>query len=536
MTLRLQNRFQVLSEPEQDESNTRDRQQGKTLSFPTSLAKTYFKLFQTVHHLEILNSAFQNKQLPPGMTKQVIKLTTFIKPACPNSTTRERVSNMTNNWMKEILKILIEHYEQTKSTLLDIREPFHADAFDRATSWAKARYKRKFTNSSVDTVKALLLSDQIGDPPLTSSPVIPIMGRQLSVSANVIGTSSSPVVGPVLEPFAPQDSLGVELGPSENSFRGIEEQPVNRTSTTTPPVTERVLPLEPNTSIGDGINGKTGAGRVTPRVVLNKLPNTNTSVHRVNFDLILSSPIGSNQSGEPPGVLTNQDPEMSGTGMTGPNVQVDNQTIQPQSESTSSIRMDPGSPPGGDPTFFPTRHTRQNWALTVEKPIIFLGDSNLSRIPKFSNGNIQIDSFPGATFHHLTQIVKEVPVNEQVQLLVISVGILNCYKLHDPITIWKQFQDLHRTCKTIFPKALIYIAQITCSSSLDQGVIDRAHDFNNRVQNKCRHFLPILDAQDFQVNARDKIHWLKKTAIAMFDFWMGCLNSLEGMKVLPARR
>lgn len=165
----------------------------------------------------------------------------------------------------------------------------------------------------------------------------------------------------------------------------------------------------------------------------------------------------------------------------------------------------------------------------------------MSRILNFSNCNIQINSFPGATFHHLTQIVKEVPVNQQVQLVFLSVGILNCYKLHEPTTIWKQFQNLHRACKAVFPKALIYIAQIMCSHSLDQGVIDRAHGgvidrahgFNSKVENSCHHFLPTLEAQDFQVNARDKIHWLKKTAITMFDFWMGCLNSLERMKVLP---
>lgn len=529
MTLSLHNRFQVLAEQEQGEPNTQDRESS---SFPLHLAKTYFKVFQTVHHLEILNLALQNKQLPPGMTKQVLKLTKFIKPACPNSTTTERVSNMTNNWMKEILKILIEHYEQTKFNLLEIREPFHAEAFDRATSWAKNRYKRKFTNSSSNTVKDLLQSVPIVYPPLTSSPIIPVTRRHCSTSADIVRALSSES-----EPYAPRDSLGVPPGlTDEISSRVEEEQPANRTLASTPPAIRPAIPLEPSiVPTGDGTSAETGTGRATPRVVLKKLPNTNVSVHRVDFDLILSSPTGSNQSGEPPGVPTNQDPEMSGTGMTGPNVQVDNQTIQPQSESTSSNRMDAGGPPGGDPTFFPTRHNRNNWALVAEKPIIFLGDSNLSRIPKFVNSNIQIDSFPGATFHSLTQIVKDVPRNEQVQVVILSVGILNCLKLHDPITIWKQFQELNRTCKLSFPKALIYIAQITCSLSLDQGVIDRVRDFNKRVQNKCPHSLPVLDEQDFQVNARDKIHWLKKTAVSMFDFWMGCLNSLEGLRVTPAQ-
>lgn len=81
-------------------------------------------------------------------------------------------------------------------------------------------------------------------------------------------------------------------------------------------------------------------------------------------------------------------------------------------------------------------------------------------------------------------------------------------------------------CKTKFPKALIYIAQISWSPTLDRGIADQVRAFNKRVQARYKHFLPTLDQKDFQVNARDNIHWLKRTAEAMLDFWLGCLNSL----------
>lgn len=55
---------------------------------------------------------------------------------------------------------------------------------------------------------------------------------------------------------------------------------------------------------------------------------------------------------------------------------------------------------------FPVKHSRstrkiQDWHLKVHKPIVFIGDSNLARIPQFHNPLVQFDSFPGANFLHI---------------------------------------------------------------------------------------------------------------------------------------
>lgn len=101
------------------------------------------------------------------------------EPVCPHGTTSNRVSNMTNKWMKEILTLTI-------STQLDRTEEFHLEAFNKTINWAKSRYKRKFTNSSIDTAKNVLISEPIGNPPLASSPVIPVISKKQSISAQVI--------------------------------------------------------------------------------------------------------------------------------------------------------------------------------------------------------------------------------------------------------------------------------------------------------------------------------------------------------------
>lgn len=152
----------------------------------------------------------------------------------------------------------------------------------------------------------------------------------------------------------------------------------------------------------------------------------------------------------------------------------------------------------------------------------------MCRIPSFSHPNIQVDSFPGAAFHHLNQLVKDVPIQNQVELVVISAGIINYNNLNDPLTTWKQYQDLHRTCQSRFLKALIYISQISWSPLLHPDVIYRVKDFNSKVERRVRLFLPTLDPKDFQVNIRDKIHWHKRTAETMFQFWLACLNLHKG--------
>lgn len=49
-----------------------------------TLTKTYFKLIQVTHHLQIISSALSTQSYPKGMMKQTSKLSQFIKPACPN--------------------------------------------------------------------------------------------------------------------------------------------------------------------------------------------------------------------------------------------------------------------------------------------------------------------------------------------------------------------------------------------------------------------------------------------------------------------
>lgn len=66
-----------------------------------------------------------------------------------------------------------------------------------------------------------------------------------------------------------------------------------------------------------------------------------------------------------------------------------------------------------------------DWQFQGQKPIWFLGDSNLFHNPPYTNEIIQIDSYPGAAFYHFQQILDETPEQPFVKIVVLSVGTNN---------------------------------------------------------------------------------------------------------------
>ena len=135
------------------------------------LTKTYFKLLQAIHHVEILDEAACRGSPPPGMARKAQFLTSFIKPAAPNSHTLNLVEENTRMWMQRNLDILKTHYTDLLRDLSFSLTPFRIDAFDRAIIWARKRYHNKLTPSSISALHSLLIPSHL--PPLLTSPTPP---------------------------------------------------------------------------------------------------------------------------------------------------------------------------------------------------------------------------------------------------------------------------------------------------------------------------------------------------------------------------
>ncbi|KAI9533357.1 hypothetical protein NQZ68_024411, partial [Dissostichus eleginoides] len=157
------------------------------------LTKTYFKLLQAIHHVEILDEAARRGSPPPGMARKAQFLTSFIKPAAPNSRTLKLVEENTSMWMQRNLDILKTHYTDLLRDLSFNLTPFRIDAFDRAIIWAGKHYHNKLTPSSISALHSLLNTSD----PLPSTPPFDIT-NPISDLADFL---PSPFAFPTLLPF-----------------------------------------------------------------------------------------------------------------------------------------------------------------------------------------------------------------------------------------------------------------------------------------------------------------------------------------------
>ena len=188
------------------------------------------------------------------------------------------------------------------------------------------------------------------------------------------------------------------------------------------------------------------------------------------------------------------------------------------------------SGPAADPNGYIEPHTHkhtyrkiQEWSLEVRKEALVIGDSNLARIPRFTHAKIQVDSYPGATFHHISSILKKLPPHPQVTHLIISAGINNCLQEQEPTTTWKQLQQLLKTAHITFPKANIHVPIINFSLALPDKKRALITKLNNTIAHKC-NFLPEINQLLFSTVPGDPVHWTPETASQILKYWASQLN------------
>lgn len=181
------------------------------------------------------------------------------------------------------------------------------------------------------------------------------------------------------------------------------------------------------------------------------------------------------------------------------------------------------------PTYHRARGSRklQDWRIAVNKPVVFLGDSNLNRIPPFNNDQIQVESYPGANFYHFFNLLEMTPVCEDTAMLVLSIGLNN--KDQDPQkTSIKQLRKVVNGAKAVFPNADIFVAHIHFSRSLSKIQQFNLTMINNFISTHY-NYLPCISQQHFHTIA-DGIHWTRETARKIFDSWCEGLRLSAGFE------
>ena len=102
------------------------------------------------------------------MARKVAYLTAFIKPAAPDDIVLTEIKNNTIDWLNNNLRILQKHYGRIRKDFPLTLSPFSEEALDRALRWARQRYGRGLTPSSITTLRSLLTSLTADLPPPTT--------------------------------------------------------------------------------------------------------------------------------------------------------------------------------------------------------------------------------------------------------------------------------------------------------------------------------------------------------------------------------
>lgn len=166
------------------------------------------------------------------------------------------------------------------------------------------------------------------------------------------------------------------------------------------------------------------------------------------------------------------------------------------------------------------------WALpVVRKSLLVIGDSNLSRISASPIEDIQIESFSGAQFHHITNILKKYEHTEQPDKVLFNIGINN-RKSNPAVTSLSELRNMLSAAQKCFPNSDLYIPAINFSDRLEAKDKENLERLNKAICETQKRAVPIptLSSNYFKINGIDAIHWTVNTANSMLKHWLGHLN------------
>ena len=201
-----------------------------------------------------------------------------------------------------------------------------------------------------------------------------------------------------------------------------------------------------------------------------------------------------------------------------------------QSEDTrgQAASPEPQTGPQSAPEPLYTRHEHHgnkysNWGLTPQRPIIIMGDSNLSRLPVIRDSRIQVDAYPGARIGHAIHILRfKTPPSPNTQKVILSFG-LNHRDDSNASLLEANLATMVAKARATFPYAQLYIPLLNFNRTLPVEVKRRIQLINSAIW-KTNLSIPALSVSKFRTTA-DKVHWTAETAEEILQHWLHTLNA-----------
>lgn len=162
-----------------------------------------------------------------------------------------------------------------------------------------------------------------------------------------------------------------------------------------------------------------------------------------------------------------------------------------------------------------------NWELSIQRPVLIIGDSNMSRLPKCNDERVQIDSYPGAKFSHALHMLKKTETTDSVLKVILSFGINHAdgYKLE---RVKKDLENIFKVAQKRFPKAVVVMPLISFSKHLPSHKKRVLSHINSWIeQYPCLSNIP---EEMVKTSMNDHIHWSPQTAKHILSDWRRQFN------------
>lgn len=516
------------------------------------------KIIKIAHHLKNISSS----QPPPTIRRLTANLASTIKPAIPNSKTRSLIEGNAQNWEYTIIIILRDHYAEVLESELDSLTRLSAhdwkESFQVASSWAKRNLGRRLLRETLEQAEALIidrLSDnsQVGGtgetqdrpPPLlppntvTQAPQGPVCATIVAeihsppgdrAGATVRGTLSQPPPtpasnSPVLVGATPSRTQMVSVATTTDTrdldiITGdlVDLTEAVSASHPSPPLSP-VLPLPPKP-------------QRPPRTISATHTPPNPCVVREQDSALDLVPTDLSESieAEPQGASSALH-DASNVHSTPVRIHKLRTAVQScLAPYTKAPSPTPHTPPSSQITpRRPTKHIHtgqkmQDWDLSVNQKILLIGDSNLGRIPPFICEDLQIDSYPGATFRHAEAIINKAAISTEPDHVILAFGLNNRTQKNKrtPVT---QLTAAVQAADDKFPHSTVWVPLINHSSLLPQWESHNVNCINQQIKLNCL-YIPLLPAKQFSTEKKDNIHWTKSTARRMLEHWINYVNRM----------
>ena len=463
----------------------------------TQKVRVVYRVIKAAHHLKNVSGP----DTPPMIAKTTHSLATLIKPASPNDATQLLLEGNARNWEHTALLVLQDHYEQSMSKgvreLAQFPDQNWKGPFEVATVWATKNLGRRLRPDTLQNTEAFLVANLTCQQQPTGT--LPASAQSVATMTDQRGGDWPPFPLAEDEPVAP-------LPPSPPPV-----SPLHPPSLFPPP--PPLSPLLPRSRRRREDNGQRSQ---TAEVTAAEQPTkeqTITSTTTSGPGSTTSASKGSSILPLPP--LPTPEPTRS--------EKAGSAALREATTPRGKLQQPRSGAPPVTPPHRPTRHgntdkkNKRDWVLCVRGEHLIMGDSNVSRIPPFQRGDLQVDSFPGATFHHAEAILRRSKTSRLVKSVILSFGLNNRDQKPRETTI-KQLQGAVRAATARFPQARILVPEVNIPRSLTLKQRMNLRVVNDHIRKDC-DFIPHLSTTDFETES-NSVRWSRHTASRMLERWV----------------